>query len=148
LLLTLIIQILSITCDNASANDAMINHLGTILESFPGAANRTRCFAHILNLVARCIMRQFDASKKSRNGRGSDHKSDSLAEVLDDTDDDLDDDSENDEGDRDEEHEEAGEEGIEVIDELLDGREGMSQDEIGAFDESIKPVRLVLTKVS
>src|SRR6202030_1804579 len=56
-------QILSVTCDNATSNDVMISHLATILEEFPGSANRTRCFAHILNLVAKCIMRQFDAPK-------------------------------------------------------------------------------------
>ncbi|KAF8964442.1 hypothetical protein BDZ97DRAFT_1624243, partial [Flammula alnicola] len=53
-------QILSVTCDNASANNAMIDHLATLLAEFPGSANQTRCFTHILNLVAKCIMRQFD----------------------------------------------------------------------------------------
>src|SRR5258708_33805696 len=31
-------QILSITCDNASANDAMITHLAELLPEFPGQA--------------------------------------------------------------------------------------------------------------
>ena len=41
----------------------MINHLSEILTDFPGSPNRTRCFAHILNLVAKCIMKQFDTPK-------------------------------------------------------------------------------------
>jgi hypothetical protein len=34
-------QVLSITCDNASPNDTMIDELSSMLEGFPGAANRT-----------------------------------------------------------------------------------------------------------
>src|SRR5277367_6149417 len=56
-------KILSITCDNASCNDTMIDELSELLEHFPGAANRTRCFAHILNLVAKSVIRQFDVAK-------------------------------------------------------------------------------------
>jgi hypothetical protein len=45
----------------------MIDHLVTLLEAFPGLANRTRCFTHILNLVTKCIMKQFDAPKKQKD---------------------------------------------------------------------------------
>lgn len=62
-------QILLITCDNASANDTMITHLTKILDAFPGSANHTCCFAHILNLVAKCIMKQFDTPKKPQKKR-------------------------------------------------------------------------------
>ncbi|KAF4622362.1 hypothetical protein D9613_009168 [Agrocybe pediades] len=34
-------KILSLTCDNASSNDALISQLPTLLDTFPGAANRT-----------------------------------------------------------------------------------------------------------
>ena len=53
-------QVLSVTCDNVAPNDTMIDKLAKLLEEFPGAANRTRCFTHILNLVAKSIMKQFD----------------------------------------------------------------------------------------
>src|SRR6266704_2801169 len=56
-------QILSVTCDNASPNDTMIDALAEIVVAFPGAANRTRCFTHILNLVVKVILRQFDVPK-------------------------------------------------------------------------------------
>ncbi|KAF9537612.1 hypothetical protein CPC08DRAFT_613930, partial [Agrocybe pediades] len=52
--------ILSITCDNASNNDTMIEEMSTLLDHFPGAPNQTRCFTHILNLVAKTIIKQFD----------------------------------------------------------------------------------------
>ncbi|KAF8867747.1 hypothetical protein BD779DRAFT_1416233, partial [Infundibulicybe gibba] len=53
-------QILSITCDNATPNDTMIDELAKLISAFPGAANRTRCFTHILNLTAKSVLRQFD----------------------------------------------------------------------------------------
>ncbi|KDR65506.1 hypothetical protein GALMADRAFT_148651 [Galerina marginata CBS 339.88] len=51
---------LSITYDNATNNDAMIEGLSDLLEDFPGAANQTRCFTHVLNLIVKSIIKQFD----------------------------------------------------------------------------------------
>ena len=56
-------QVLSITCDNASCNDTMIDELEDMIPNFPGAANRTRCFNHIIALVAVRVVRQFDIPK-------------------------------------------------------------------------------------
>ena len=53
-------QILAVTCDNATNNDRMIEELEFLLEDFPGAANHARCFTHILNLVVKSIMKHFD----------------------------------------------------------------------------------------
>ncbi|KAG1760280.1 hypothetical protein EDD22DRAFT_757666, partial [Suillus occidentalis] len=55
--------ILSVICDNASNNDTMVNELSDLLEDFPGETNRTRCFLHIINLVAKTLIRQFDVPK-------------------------------------------------------------------------------------
>ena len=44
----------------------MINSLTKIISHFPGAANRARCTAHIVNLVTKIILRQFDARKKTK----------------------------------------------------------------------------------
>jgi hypothetical protein len=41
LLCVLSSQIPSITCDNASNNDTMVEHLATLIENFPSAANQT-----------------------------------------------------------------------------------------------------------
>ncbi len=59
-------QILSITTDNAFANDAMISELGNLLSNFPGQANQTRCFTHIINLVVKSLMKLFEVKKKSQ----------------------------------------------------------------------------------
>ena len=54
---------MGVTADNASNNDKMVEHLATLIDTFPGAPNQTRCFAHILNLVAKSILRQFEGPK-------------------------------------------------------------------------------------
>ena len=41
----------------------MIWFLSISLDDFPGLANQTRCFAHTVNLIARSIMKPFDAWK-------------------------------------------------------------------------------------
>jgi hypothetical protein len=61
--LTVAMQVLSITCDNASCNDTMIDKLEDMIPDFPGAPNRTRCFNHIVALVAVRVVRQFDVPK-------------------------------------------------------------------------------------
>jgi len=55
---------LGITCDNASNNDVMIDELVDLLPNYPGAANRCRCFLHIVNLIAKTLLKQFEVLKK------------------------------------------------------------------------------------
>lgn len=57
-------QCLGITCDNASNNDTMIDELVDLLPNFPGPANRCRCFLHIVNLIAKTLLKQFEVPKK------------------------------------------------------------------------------------
>jgi hypothetical protein len=47
----------------------MIDCLTKLISNFPGAANRVRCTAHIVNLVSKIILRQFDDSKKTKNNQ-------------------------------------------------------------------------------
>lgn len=120
----------------------MIAHLADLLAEFPGEANRTRCFTHILNLVARSIMRQFDAPKTSTTSARSDwdEGGGNLADALADLERELEDEDDVEMGD-------VGDgEGIDGED-LPDGREGMSEEEIKELEESVKPVRRILTKV-
>jgi hypothetical protein len=55
----------------------MIEELGEILPAFPGQANRTRCFAHIINLIAKSVIKQFDIPK-ARVGGTPDNRVDEL----------------------------------------------------------------------
>ena len=41
----------------------MINELGDLIKSFPGDANHVRCFNHVITLVAKSAIRQFDVPK-------------------------------------------------------------------------------------
>ena len=116
-------QILSVTCDNASNNETMVDHLLTLVEIFPGAANQTWCFTHILNLVAKSILRSF-AKKKVAEGDVDDG-----TDVLDDND---------------EEELYFGDD----EDGLGDQRDGMSEEEVDELDNTVVPVQLMLTKVS
>ncbi|KAF7300003.1 hypothetical protein MKEN_01322600 [Mycena kentingensis (nom. inval.)] len=65
-------RIRSVTCDNATANDAMIKELERMLQrrfvgesprDFRGQADRTRCAAHIINLVAKSLLKMFKTKK-------------------------------------------------------------------------------------
>ena len=128
-------QILSVTCDNASSNDAMIEALSELLTAFPGATNRTRCFTHILNLVVKVILRQFDVPR-AKAGEALDAVSQALVDLAGDIDVEgaVMDEQEDDDDDR--------EEG------QVDPREGMSQQERDELDMAVCPVHVVLVKVS
>lgn len=110
----------------------MINQLAILLEAFPGAENRTRCFSHILNLVAKCILRQFD-HPKPRDGGGLDEAAEALTALAGEIDD------------------EALEDDMGGVDDnedgLIEARAGMTDDEIAELDASMQPVQMVLVKV-
>jgi hypothetical protein len=126
----------------------MIEHLAVLLDAFPGAPNQTRCFAHILNLVAKSVLRQFEAPKKKNpdgkevnagveevEGDGDDNTDNVACESGtvdgDESDDDVDDDIVDDDEDG-----------------LPDELEELSEEELSSVKASVKPVRDVLTKVS
>ena len=123
----------------------MVEHLATLVEQFPGAANQTRCFAHILNLIAKSILRQFEMPKKVADGDLPDgpdlnNATDALAALAQELEDSvagIDDDI-----DGDDEVDEDNEEG------LGNERVGMSMEEVAELDKKLVPVRLMLTKVS
>ncbi|KAJ7060841.1 hypothetical protein C8F01DRAFT_966136, partial [Mycena amicta] len=53
-------QIISVTCDNATSNDTMIDELKCRLPYFRGKEDRTRCMAHVINLVAKSLLKMFE----------------------------------------------------------------------------------------
>ena len=120
----------------------MIDHLANIVPEFPGAANRTRCFSHILNLVVKCIMKQFDAPKGQKKNFEA-----ALEGFTDELEDDAGDEDDCDLMDADGFSDELG--GTVMADEdgSDDGRSEMTEEEISVLDEDVKPVRLVLFKV-
>ena len=52
--------------DNTFANNVMISELVNILTNSPGQANHTRCFTHIINLIAKSLMKLFEVKKKNQ----------------------------------------------------------------------------------
>jgi len=136
------VQILGVTADNASNNDKMIERLAELIDHFPGAANQTRCFTHILNLVAKSVLRQFEAPKaKGRDAIGDAMKE--LAAIADELEDDGNETpADKEDGDDDDDDADEGDD-----DDGPDEQDGMSQDELAELEKSVKPIRLVLTKV-
>lgn len=116
----------------------MIRHLGGLVDEFKGRQSQTRCFAHIINLVAKSIIRQFDVPK-AQVAKAFDEATDALMELAGDIDVEEQDMAEN--GDiKDEEDEEN-------MEDWVDERDGMTVEQRVALDESVQPVRLMLVKV-
>lgn len=132
---------MGITADNASPNDVMVDELVDMLPNFSGQANHCRCFLHIVNLVAKTLLKQFDVPKKDAES-ALDNAERELLELA------------------------AGIELEEMVtvaeagagdkdDEENDNEEGwvdemalLSEEERAALREKVGPVRLVLVKVS
>ncbi|KAF9016144.1 hypothetical protein BDZ89DRAFT_901093, partial [Hymenopellis radicata] len=51
--------VLSLTMDNVSNNDMLTRELEELIPSFRGDKQRTRCFAHMINLVTCAFLRLF-----------------------------------------------------------------------------------------
>jgi hypothetical protein len=117
----------------------MINQLANLLDLFPGPDNQTRCFAHVLNLIAKSIIRQFDIPKTLQDEAIDDRIRELQALAVDI---DLEEkttrhglESRSDEDDEDN------------IDGWIDERESMSAEDVEKLDESVQPVRFMLAKV-
>jgi len=119
----------------------MIEHLAVLIKTFPRAPNQTRCFAHILNLVAKSVLRQFEAPKKGK-GKAVDGKE--LASDVEEIEGDDSGTIDSDEGSNDVDDEVVDDDEDGLPDEL----EELSEEELSSVKESVKPVGLVLTKVS
>jgi hypothetical protein len=113
----------------------MINELADLLASFPGKANQTRCFLHIINLVAKSVIRQFDVAK----GKADDALDEAeqelriLAEGTDLEDSEM------------QGQQEANDDNVEG---WIDERNALSIADRDALDASVRPVKLVLVKVN
>jgi hypothetical protein len=137
----------------------MVESMATILSHFSGEANRARCLAHIVNLVAKIILRQFDKPKKKKKKTAdvpqaaTDAVNDANEMLVDEVEDpgDLDDEQERvlykeekemDEGDDDDDEDaESLARDIKIIEEAM-------EDEIEMAADKVIPVREVLYKVT
>jgi hypothetical protein len=113
----------------------MIEELGKLLDDFPGSTNQTRCFAHILNLVVKSILSQFDVPK-AKAGTILNVAEKALQELEEDLEEVVD------------EYGSASiEDEIDNLEGWIDEREEMTEEEKDELDESVRPMRTMLTKV-
>lgn len=140
------LQILSITCDNASNNDTMTAELANLLKKFGGSFARTRCFLHITNLTARSLLNEFDVKGTDDLTAVVDEDERELMTLA----------KEFEEEERDAQHEageevvdESGEEFEDDDDESwVDEVASLSDEERDAFMDEVQPVKKVLLRVS
>jgi hypothetical protein len=121
----------------------MIETLEVLIDDFPGAANQTRCFLHILNLVVKSILRQFDLPKKKDHSANdwhdeNDETIDLAAEELLKLAGDVDFEGNLMVNDEEEDDNDEG---------WIDEREEMTAGELRELSASVAPVSLLLTKV-
>lgn len=147
--LSCLFKFLGLTGDSASSNDVTARLLKRLCPHFRGEAARVRCFCHVVNLVAKALLKLFDPPPKKKNSTNSTDYSDSA--VLDEIDQALRDlEAELDEEDGVVMAEQgAGGEMLAVdnIEGLVDETEEMSDEERSELRKTVRPVRLALTKV-
>jgi hypothetical protein len=133
-------KILSVTCDNASNNETMSTELAHKLTKI-SPVNRTNCFAHILNLVAKSLLKQFDVKQDDKT---KDDLTDDEQTLLD-----LAGDIEQEECTTAQEKDDADDETEDEddLDGWVDELEALTLDEWEDLEESIRPVKRMLVKV-
>lgn len=57
-------KILGATGDNASSNDTMVDSLAKLSLHFKGASSCVRCVLHVINLVAKSMLKLFNSPQK------------------------------------------------------------------------------------
>jgi hypothetical protein len=134
-------KILSVTCDNVSNNDTMLTELAHKLTKI-SPVNCTHCFAHILNLVAKSLLKQFDVKQDDKM---KDDLTDDEQTLLD-----LAGDIEQEECTTAQEKDDADNETEDEddLDGWVDELEALTLDEWEDLEESIRPVKRMLVKVT
>jgi hypothetical protein len=136
-------KLLAITADNASPNDTMIEELAELIDNFPGEKNHVHCFNHIINLVAKSLLKLFNVPKGKQSSSGDtavDLAEAALQELA-----------------KDLELEDVmtqlkgflakGDDGCDDDDDAVDEIGEMTDAEAKAFRKSVLPVRQALVKV-
>ena len=130
----------------------MVEHLATLIDTFPGATNQIRCFAHILNLVAKSVLRQFEAPKTKGGDKVMGEAARELAAVFNELDDEDEAEGSESGGNKAGSGNDDELEDDNMVDDDEDGlpdeQDGMEEEELETLEDSVKPIRHVLTKVS
>nr|GAT44897.1 predicted protein [Mycena chlorophos] len=127
----------SLTADNASNNDAMVDELETLVKGF-SKTRQTRCFLHVINLIAKSFLRQFDPKAQIGDAPPADADSQAYQDLMGEVAREL----------------ERYEEQVGPDDELDDHDEGwvdelgaMGANERGEINEKLKDARWALGKI-
>ena len=122
----------------------MIKHLAVVIDTFPGAPNQTQCFAHILNLVAKTVLHQFEGLKKEWAAKELAAVAKELGAVVDEINGDNDDGSDSGTNEGSDECEDVDDEVVDDDDdELPDELDELLEEEVLSIKESVKPLWLV-----
>ena len=135
-------QILGMTCDSASNNDAMIRELEMLTPTFAGFASHTCCFLHVVNLIAKSLIRQFDAKTMIEGNAELTEWAKGLAEEQDEFQKGDGDNANNDDNDKEADCADKDEDG------MVDAMADLTEAEKDELERSKRPVKLVLLKVS
>jgi hypothetical protein len=120
----------------------MIDHMAEVIEGFPGEENCVRCFNHIINLVAKSLLRLFEVSKKKRGVEAEVNEAEAaLCELAGDLD------LEDMEMQRDT-FAAGGDVGADDEDDVVDEIATMSEEEAKQFRKAVLPIMKALLKVS
>ena len=140
-------QVLCVTCDNASNNETMLEHLENFLLGF-SSSNHAWHFAHILNLVAKSFLKQFEVDKKSEAYKDLSDKDVKLLDLKEDieleeltTGQETEEIDDEDSGDREEYKEDD-------LDDWVDEVSALTPDERETLEDDIRPIKMALVKVS
>jgi hypothetical protein len=117
----------------------MIEELGDLIPAFAGEASRTRCFAHIINLIAKSVIKQFDIPK-AKTGEALDNAITELVALAGEIE--LEEQATRDSANEGDDAEDDN------VDDWVDERVEMSEEEKQELDDALQPVRRVLVKVS
>lgn len=131
-------QLLALGGDGASVNDKLAQELQKLLPSWGGSSSRVWCFLHILNLISKIILGQFDAEEDKEDATVA-AAEEALKELMDGLDLQGDDaDGMDEEGDGIDEH---------MVDQWIEERLDLTEAEREALKESMAPVKTLLMKV-
>jgi hypothetical protein len=116
----------------------MIRQLEGLIDEFKGPESQTRCFTHILNLIAKSIIQQFDVPRAQAN-KVFDEATTALIELAGNIDIEEQEMAKSDD--------DGDDEDAKNTEDWVDERSTMNMEQLTALDKSAQPVRLMLVKV-